>query len=146
MKKREIHNGRNTKLYEVWKAIIQRCENKNNKRYANYGGRGIKMCDEWRQSFAAFRLWATSNGYIEGQTLDRIDNNGNYEPQNCRFADYITQANNRTNNHILNIDGVKMTIAQAAQKYDITYSTLRARLRRGWADKDAVCKKVRAIK
>lgn len=95
------HDGRNkdTRLYNVWKTIRQRCNNPNNTSYPNYGGRGIRICDEW-SDFAVFREWALANGYDADAprgkcTIDRIDNDGNYEPSNCRWVDAATQSRNR---------------------------------------------------
>jgi len=89
------HGGKHTRIYTIWCNIIQRCNNPNYTQYEHYGGRGIRMCDEWRNSFEVFRDWAMSNGYADNLTIDRIDNNGNYEPSNCRFVCMITQARNK---------------------------------------------------
>jgi hypothetical protein len=87
------HGGRRTKLYGVWASIKDRCNNTRHKSYVNYGGRGISFCQEWRE-FASFRDWAISAGYQEGLHIDRINNNGNYSPDNCRF---VTRSQNNTN-------------------------------------------------
>ena len=84
-----------TRLYSIWSGMKTRCENPNNKRYKNYGGKGIRLCDEWRNSFEGFVLWSLSNGYSHELSIDRIDNDGNYEPRNCRWANYETQSRNQ---------------------------------------------------
>jgi hypothetical protein len=89
------HGYSKTKLYYVYDAIKNRVLNKNNLYYENYGGRGIKICEEWKNSRIAFLEWALSNGYKEGLTIDRIDNDGDYEPSNCRWVDYYTQSENK---------------------------------------------------
>ena len=95
------------RLYHVWKSILNRCYTKSNSHYERYGGRGISVCDEWKNSYEAFKEWAYANGYDENAkfgdcTIDRINNDGNYEPNNCRWVDMKTQANNTRRNTISN--------------------------------------------
>ena len=99
-KSRAKHHKTNTKLYYVWKGMKQRCYNPNNKYYYNYGGRGITICDKWKDDFEEFYKWSVKNGYVENAlhkscTIDRINNDGNYEPSNCRWVDMKIQSNNR---------------------------------------------------
>jgi hypothetical protein len=97
--RRTTHGESKSRLYEIWLGMRQRCSYQHHKDYKNYGGRGIRVCDEW-QSFATFHDWAMSHGYDPDApygkcTIDRINVDGNYEPSNCRFVDLETQANNR---------------------------------------------------
>ena len=89
------HGQSNTPLYMKWRSIIDRCENPCRWNYANYGGRGITMCSEWRNNVDSFLAWAHDSGYVLGMWIDRIDNNQGYSPSNCRFVDAKQSAKNR---------------------------------------------------
>lgn len=135
------HGGAKTRLYYIWAGIKSRCYNKNNLEYESYGGRGIKMCDEWKNSFANFRDWAYKNGFddklsSEECSIDRIDVNGNYEPSNCRWADRTTQANNKTNNVFITHDGETHTLSEWSQILGINYYTLVGRYKKGMKEPD----------
>ena len=89
------HNGRYTRLYGIWRGMKERCLTPTHKDYPNWGGRGVTICPEWRDNFGVFRDWAMSNGYEEHLTIDRINNDGNYESSNCRWITIREQAQNR---------------------------------------------------
>lgn len=127
------HHGKRDypRLYETWKNMKRRCSDPSNKRWENYGGKGVKVCDEWNRDFKAFRDWSFSHGYQDNLTIDRIDINGDYCPENCRWADAITQQNNTSRNAWVVIRGEKMTLANAARKLNLSYSTVAHRYQRG---------------
>jgi len=116
-KSRSKHNGntyKHKKEYAIWNSMINRCYNKNNKDYKNYGGKGIKVCDRWKNNFSNF--FNDMGLKPESMSLDRINNNGNYEPENCKWSTYIEQASNRSNNR--KVPGVK----KRKTKYGYTYT------------------------
>lgn len=104
---KEFHGKSNTRLYSIWKHMRQRCYNSNKDSYINYGARGITICDEWLESFTSFETWALQNGYSDELTIDRIDVDGNYEPDNCRWTDLTTQAANTRKLHKHNKSGYR---------------------------------------
>lgn len=120
-------------LYKQYYTIKARCNNPKYKQYKDYGARGIKMCEEWENDFNVFYDWAMSHGYAENLTLDRIDNNKGYSPDNCRWADRRTQQNNMRNNVYLDWDGKHLTIAQWSRETGMKMSLIRNRYYRGWA-------------
>lgn len=124
----EKHKDSGSRLYKCWQDMKARCCYEGDFNYKNYGGRGIKVCEEWTTSYLKFKDWALSNGYSDELTLDRIDVNGNYFPQNCRWVDAETQQNNRRDNVYVNYNGERLTLMQFANKYTIpkgiSYKTL----------------------
>lgn len=126
------HGGKGTRLYKTWKGIKERCFNPNKTKYSIYGGRGITICDEWKNDFKAFREWAMANGYNDTLTIDRIDANGNYEPSNCRWATQKEQQNNKRNNHLITFNGETHTLTEWASIKNIPRRTLQDRIYKGW--------------
>lgn len=127
------HGGYGTKLYRAWQAMLQRCNTTTHKSHKDYGGRGIKVCEEWNL-FTNFRNWSLKNGYIETErlTLDRKNNNSGYSPDNCRWTTYKVQNNNTRQNVFWEFSGERMTVAQWSDKLGIRTDTLRRRLKMGW--------------
>lgn len=115
------HGMTDTKLYNVWYAMRERCRTKSTTAWYRYGGRGISVCDEW-DDFKVFYKWAIENGYQEGLTLDRIDNDGNYEPSNCRWISMKKQCQNRRNSIIIEHDGQTRSLSEWADYYGVPYS------------------------
>lgn len=128
----------NHRLYRIWKLMHSRCYTKSNPKYKNYGARGIEIAPEWRVDFKAFELWALSHGYRDDLTIDRIDVNGPYSPDNCRWATNITQCNNKTDNVYLKYNGQEKSIAEWARLIGIKATTLYARIHAGWSVEEAL--------
>ena len=125
------HGLSKDRIYKILNGIKQRCLNKNSKIYKNYGGRGITICDEWKNDFMAFYKWSMENGYKDDLTIDRIDNNGNYEPSNCRWVTAKEQANNTRHNHFIEFNGEKYTISQWADFLKINRNIIDKRIQAG---------------
>jgi hypothetical protein len=121
-----------------------RCFNKNQKHYKYYGGRGIKVCDEWLD-FIPFRDWALKNGYWEGLNfqIDRIDNDGNYTPENCRFVFRREQSRNRSNTRFITLSGITLCLEDWCLIFKISRQTVLERLKRGWDTERALKEKCR---
>lgn len=134
----KTHGGTGTKLYGVWLTMRNRCYNKNTKSYFRYGGRGISVCDEWRNDFSSFKKWAEEKGYKDGLTIERINNNGNYEPSNCRWATLLEQSHNKRNNHYVIYNGIRYTITELGRLTGIDRRVIDRRLKRGMSVDDAV--------
>ncbi len=136
--------GRSERLYSVWNSMKDRCYNKNSKFYYRYGGRNITVCEAWRDSYKAFREWALKSGYDStakrGEcTLERVDNNKGYTPDNCIWASSKTQCNNRSNNHIISYKGTEHTISEWSEITGIRKDTLRRRIVvYGWSVEEAL--------
>lgn len=126
------------RLRETYVNMKTRCYNKNSLSYYRYGGRGIVVCDEWKDNFVAFALWALDNGYREDLTIDRIDNNGNYEPNNCRFVSRTEQANNRVSSTKLEYNGEFDTMANWSRRLGMPYYYIQYRIYKGRSMEDIV--------
>lgn len=122
-------------LFNIWYLIKYRCENPNCTAYKNYGARGIKVCDEWRDGIAgyeSFKEWSLANGYIQGLSIDRIDNDGDYTPDNCRWIAPKDQARNKRQNVWIEYNGVKKLACDWASELNIPYKTFMSRIYHGW--------------
>ncbi|MBL5801289.1 hypothetical protein HV419_16580 [Bacillus sporothermodurans] len=138
VKKKETsktHGMRWTRLYNIWSLMHSRCEDPNLDYYERYGGRGISVCDDWKQ-FEAFEDWAMNNGYEDGLSIDRIDVNGNYEPGNCKWSTNLEQSRNKRNSVYIPINGESRTIGEWAEISGLSYKTIQRRLRTGCKEED----------
>lgn len=125
------HNGNpkhglyrdNSALFNTWQTMIGRCENPNRPKYRDYGGRGIKVCSEWHEA-RNFVLWALNNGYKKGLQLDRIDNNGDYCPENCRFVTPKENSRNRRNTKRLTVNGETKTVVEWCEQLGLSQYTV----------------------
>lgn len=141
---RAKHGSYKSRLYKIYTSMKYRCSCPTDTGYKNYGGRGIKVCDEWLQDFHNFKEWALNNGYDENAprgecTLDRIDVNGNYEPNNCRWITNLEQQSNKRNNTHIEYQGVIYTKKELARKFNINYATFLYRLNYyGWSVEEAI--------
>lgn len=115
------HGSCYTRLYITYAGMKDRCYNKNCKKYKNYGGRGIKICQEWLDDFLNFKEWTITHGYTDELTIERIDVNGNYCPENCKWIEPKMQAYNKTNSHYVYYKNEKMTVGELAKKTEVPY-------------------------
>ena len=133
MGKRHKHDLCNTRIYRIWNSMKSRCSDiKDEHHYKHYFGRGITVCDEWKNDFMNFYNWSMENGYSDDLELDRIDNDGNYEPSNCQWITHKENNNKRGNNRIIDVFGETHTLTEWAYKYGMSVDTLSSRLTRGW--------------
>lgn len=136
---RRSHGMTNSRLYVAWRNMKSRCGNPKNIEFNSYGGRGISICEAWKNSFEAFSDWALSHGYAENLTLDRIDVNGNYCPENCQWITDKEQRLNTRRSHSVTAFGVTKTIKEWSDWSGLGYDTIRNRLvYSGWSPEDAV--------
>ena len=129
-------------MFYIWQNMLDRCNRKKNKQYKDYGARGIKVCAEWETSFVAFRDCALKHGYDKTLTIDRIDNDKGYYPDNCKWANRYEQNNNKRTNRLLTYKGETKTLAQWCKLLDLNYGTVVSRLHRGKMPIDLLFSKV----
>lgn len=136
------HHETKTRLHKIWESMHYRCENPNHKYYANYGGRGIRVCNEWNE-YVPFRDWAIKTGYNDNLTIDRVEVNGNYNPENCRWATIREQQNNKRSNHLAQFNGISHTISEWSEIVGIKKTTIKERLNAGWPIEKVLTEPVR---
>jgi hypothetical protein len=136
------HGMTDTRLFKIWEGMLDRCNRPTHRYFNDYGGRGISVCDEWKE-FVPFYEWAVASGYSDGLSLDRKDNNKGYSPDNCRWATMKEQQNNKRSNRKVSYRGDSYTVTQLAEIAGLKKTTLKERLNAGWTVEDAVNKPVR---
>ena len=143
---RTKHKLRNTRLYRIWANMKTRCYNANDPHYERYGARGISICDEWRNNFKSFYDWAMSNGYEDNLTIDRVNNDGNYEPSNCRWATVKEQNQNKRTVKFLTYNGETKTIPEWTKDLNLGKETIRERIKKGWSTEECLFGRKRVVK
>lgn len=136
------HCASKTRLYNIWCLMRSRCEKEYRPFYKRYGGRGITVCEEW-QTFEGFRDWAVWNGYADNLSIDRINNDGNYEPNNCRWATSTQQTRNTSQSISVEYQGKKYALADLANKKGLSYMCLYKRIKKGMTVEEAVEKPIK---
>lgn len=131
------HQETKTRLYGIWSGMKQRCKNKKSKQYENYGKRGITVCEEW-EKYENFRDWAKNSGYKESLTLDRINVNLGYSPENCRWADWKTQERNKRTNRLLSLNGETHCVKEWEEILNLPRNTIYRRLKKGLSIEEAL--------
>lgn len=132
----------NNRQYRIWYNMIRRCYNKNNKDYKRYGGKGIKVCKKWKEDFYNFYNWSLKNGYDDTLTIDRINNKGNYSPNNCRWTTMIQQHRNYSQNRNYTINNETKCLTEWCEIYHINYTTVINRVEKGMPILEALTKPI----
>lgn len=133
--------GKTQRLYRIWSGMISRCTNENVDSYKYYGAKGISVCEEWKD-YVKFKQWAESNGYNDNLTIDRINNDKEYCPENCRWITIKEQERNRSNNHIVEYNGESHTISEWSEIFNINVDDLIYRIKSGWDIQTALTKPI----
>lgn len=132
-RERTYHGMSDTRLYSIWKGMRKRCQAEYRPEYSDYGGRGIKVCKEWNIDFMSFYDWSMKHGYSDSLSIDRINVNGDYCPENCRWVTDEVQANNKRSNIYVDYKGERITLKQACDKERQNYKDVLSRIKRyGW--------------
>lgn len=129
-----VHGGRETRLFHIYSGMRGRCLNPHRREYKDYGGRGIKICDEWTVGFLPFKIWALQNGYLDNLSIDRIDVNGNYEPSNCKWSTSKEQSSNKRNTTRITIHGEEKTLKEWMNISGLGDGCIRNRISEGWEE------------
>lgn len=139
-KPRQIHGQSRTRFHHKWRSIIDRCENPNCMAYHRYGGRGITVCDEWRNDFLAFQRWAMATGYRNGLTIERRNNNGNYEPSNCIWIPMSKQARNTSKTVYISAFSETKPLMEWLEddRFVVNRYTFESRVKMGWSPEEAM--------
>lgn len=127
-KRNYTHGGGGTRLYRIWKDMLARCYKESHHGYKDYGGKGVYVCDEWKNDFVSFRDWSLNNGYSDELSIDRINSDKEYSPTNCRWATLIEQANNTSRNLRFTINGRTETLANWCRIYNVPYARVHSRV------------------
>lgn len=136
------HHATKTRMYKIWQSMHERCEREKHEHYENYGGRGITVCEEWRE-FEPFRDWAVASGYSDKLSIDRINTDGNYCPENCRWVTMKEQQNNKRNNRRITYNGETHTITEWSEITGIKKTTIKERLNMSWSNEKTLTTPVR---
>jgi hypothetical protein len=131
------HGDAGTRLHSIWKDMRKRCNNPKSKSYKYYGGKGIRVCEEW-DNYVNFKQWAMDNGYNDDLTIERIDNNKDYSPQNCKWIPFSEQTSNQTSNIYVEHDGKRMTVGKWCDELNLHRTTIYGRIRKGIPPKKAL--------
>lgn len=132
------HGLSKTRIHYIWRAMKDRCYNPSNSHYYLYGNRGIAICDEWLNDFVSFYNWSMENGYSDNLTIDRIDNDKNYSPENCRWTTEIIQSNNKRNNKLFTYKGETKSLAEWCRILGVKYGDVQNRLNHGYSFEESV--------